>query len=482
MYVYSLNKRTIWHIGDATSVRNKEGKVLYWMQQSQRVRLNHALILAHKLAKENGRELEVLFVVVPDYPDAQLSHYTFMLEGLAETALTLRQMGINFRLVPESLPEGVFHHLEDVAAVVMDMGVMPIQKRWRQEVIGWCREHENLPVAEVATDMTVPPHLLSDKVEYGAYTIRPKFWRLFPEYYELSMLEAVMMEVPVMAAQELEEGLEAVFTEWLEIGRVEHAPLLVDAITQIGENTPEQTLGGERMAFSRLNEFLENGLENYQDRRDPLKAEQHQSHLSPYLHFGQISPLTVVQGVYEKWRKDGDALKPSIEDFLEELLVRRELAINYVFHSPHDCSKLEDMLPDWALKTLFSHGSDDRSIVYDYKTLEHGSTQDSLWNAMQKQLVKTGFLPGYVRMYWGKRVMEWTRSPQEAYEWLLRLNDTYALDGRDANSIVGIAWCFGLHDRAFKERAVYGKVRYLSMKALQGKINVDAYLQYVKKL
>jgi deoxyribodipyrimidine photo-lyase len=230
--------------------------------------------------------------------------------------------------------------------------------------------------------------------------------------------------------------------------------------------------GGTSEALKLLDDFIETKLDDVPTcRNDP--SHECVSHLSPYLHFGQISALDIAMQI--RARKS-----PGADIFLEELIVRRELAMNFVHYNPQYDSY--ECLPAWARKTLDAHARDPREYVYELEELEKAKTHDEYWNAAQMEMVKTGYMHGYMRMYWGKKILEWTPSPKEAFARALYLNNTYQLDGRDPNSFAGVAWCFGKHDRAWAARPVFGTVRYMNDRGLRRKFNIDAYVKRVKSL
>ena len=230
--------------------------------------------------------------------------------------------------------------------------------------------------------------------------------------------------------------------------------------------------GGPSEAERRLRDFIENKLDEYPDRRNDPNADG-QSHLSPYLHFGQISPLEIALRVRETESKAGPA-------FLEELIVRRELSHNFVHYNPQYDSFA--CLPPWVNRTLECHRRDKREFVYSSREFEAARTHDPYWNAAQKEMVLMGKMHGYMRMYWGKKILEWSKTSQQAFEIALSLNNKYELDGRDPNGFAGVAWCFGKHDRAWAERSVFGKVRYMNAGGLRRKFDADAYAQRVAHL
>jgi len=219
---------------------------------------------------------------------------------------------------------------------------------------------------------------------------------------------------------------------------------------------------------------VSNKLSYYKDKRNDF-CDVFTSNLSPYLHFGQISPIEVALSVI-----DSDAPEESKDVFLDELIVRRELSMNFVRYNPR-YDRLEG-LQSWAYNTIRSHGFDERPYRYSFSTFENAETHDMLWNATQKELVKTGKIHGYLRMYWGKKVIEWSESPEAAFKYLVTLNNKYALDGNDPNTYAGIAWCFGKHDRPFRERPIFGKVRYIGSDSISRKFDVTKYIERINNL
>jgi deoxyribodipyrimidine photo-lyase len=234
--------------------------------------------------------------------------------------------------------------------------------------------------------------------------------------------------------------------------------------------------GGGRVAKKIFRAFLDDHMAGYDDLRNQPQTNA-VSHMSKYLHFGQVSPVWLaleVDGAGAKPREDRDS-------FLEELLVRRELAMNFVHYAEDDYDRY-GTLPEWARTTLAEHAGDEREYVYDEGELADAATHDPYWNAAMREMRHTGYMHNYMRMYWGKKILEWTASPEEGFEIALRLNNRYFLDGRDANSYTGVAWCFGLHDRAWTERLVFGKVRYMNAAGLERKCDPEAYVDKVDRL
>jgi deoxyribodipyrimidine photo-lyase len=336
--------------------------------------------------------------------------------------------------------------------VVTDFDPLRIKRSWREEVA----RALSVPFAVVDGRNIIPCRAASQKQEYAAHTLRRKVARLLPSYLETvpalkrHPFGASSSPEPRVRWDTLEEALRV-------DGSV--APVAVPA-------------AGEEAAGKRLQTFLRDGLGRYaSERNDPNAGAQ--SGLSPYLHFGQLSSLRVALEVLAC-----DAAMDGKEAFLEELVTRRELADNYCWHNSHyDDAK---GFPAWAAKTLEEHRSDPRDPRYSRRRLEAADTHDRLWNAAQRELTELGTMPGYLRMYWTKKILEWSGSPEEAVETAVVLNDRYQLDGRDPNGYAGIAWSMGgVHDRPWFERPVFGKVRYMSLNGCRSKFDVDAYIARV---
>jgi deoxyribodipyrimidine photo-lyase len=234
-------------------------------------------------------------------------------------------------------------------------------------------------------------------------------------------------------------------------------------------------VSGAKAAHETLREFTDEKLFFYNEKRNNPNFDA-QSMLSPYFHFGQIAPQRAALNALAADAPDEDK-----DSYIEELIVRRELADNYCLYNP-GYDGIEGADP-WALKTLDEHGSDARDYVYPFEVFDSADTHDTLWNAAQMQVKLTGRMHGYMRMYWAKKILEWTDSPETAFRYALLLNDTYALDGRDPNGYVGVAWSVaGVHDRAWTERPVYGKVRYMNRNGCRSKFDVQGYIDKIDEI
>ncbi len=425
---------------------NRPGEhVIYWMQQSQRIRYNHALIHSINLANEYNLPLTVLFVVDASFPEANLRHYDFMLRGLITVEKELWTRGISFCLKIGRVEKEVIKFTKNAKAVVVDKGYLRVQREWRKKVASKL----TCPLIEVESDIVVPVKTASNKEEYSAAHLRRKIAPLIPERLnevKIPILKAVLRQTPPNATA------------------LNDIPALLNRLSVNRTVSPVSWIkSGEDSAQKMLYNFIDTKLSNYGLlRNNPTK--DYVSHLSPFLHFGQISPLEIANVIVKAGTKE------STEPFLEELIVRRELAINFVYYNSTYDSWYA--LPAWAKATLFTHAKDHRQTIYSREELENGTSKDKNWNQAQRDLVEKGRMHGYMRMYWGKKILEWMKDPEEAFETALYLNNKYALDGRDPNSFTGVAWCFGKHDRPWMERPIFGMVRYMNSAGLARKFKM----------
>lgn len=428
--------------------------VLYWMQTSQRAKNNKALQLAIEKANQENLPVLTYFGVTDDFPEGNLRHYHFMVEGLKETMESLRKTGIKTIIAHRSPPEGAIELSDKAASVIVDRGYLRIEKSWRSKVA----EAIDVELIQVEDNAVVPVETASDKEEYAARTIRPKINEKLDEF-----LEEQETPDPKTSSLDLEASIETsdpeVLLEDLEIDRS------VKPVSRFS--------GGTGEAEGLLEDFIEDKLEEYPDKSgDP--AEDYLSHMSPYLHFGQISPIYIANRVRE-------AGGPGVEEYLEQLIVRRELSINFV-HYNQNYDDFSSILPDWAFESLMEHEDDEREYLYTLEEFENAETHDPYWNAAQKEMNLTGKTHGYMRMYWGKKILEWTPNPERGYEITLYLNNKYELDGRDPNGFAGVAWCYGKHDQGWKERKVFGKTRYMNANGLERKFDIQSYVDKVDRL
>ena len=428
--------------------------VLYWMQASQRCEYNYALNYAIERANELGFPVVVCFGLMKGYPDAQERHYWFMLEGLNEVKQCLEDRGIAFCVKVGQPWQVAFEMSRKAVLVVCDRGYLSHQRKWRQQLAQACE----CRVVEIESDCVVPIGTASNKKEYAAGTIRNKIMKNIERFL-----------VPFKQI-EVEKDAAGLRIHGERIDRI--ARLLEKAEINTEVARVEAFAGGTSIAKHLLREFIDYRLEYYQDRRNDHGVDM-QSQMSPYLHFGQISPVYIGLEVNK-------ANSESAKAYLEELIVRRELSFNYVwFNESYDSW---DGLPGWAKSTLSQHKNDKRKYAYDMETLEMAKSHDPYWNAAQMEMMATGKMHGYMRMYWGKKIIEWVDLPQRAFDLMVYLNNKYELDGRDPNSWTGVAWCFGNHDRAWAEREIFGKVRYMNSMGLERKFDIGEYVHRVEEI
>ncbi len=442
-------------------LRPAAGYVLYWSQMNRRVSANHALAFAAELANTHQLPLLVYESLTCSYPHANDRLHAFILEGTAETARRLRKLGAGFvfylRKARRDSNDVLYRLAESAAALVTDDFPAFVTPGNNRSVSG----KVNIPFYAVDSSCIVPMRLL-DKREYAAYTIRPKLRKLLPGYLEpvgeIRLKRRFHAPAPEFHTEVTAENLHRL----LAACEIDHS-----VRPSVGFQ------GGAVQAEARLNGFLEHRLRRYAKQKNEPSAHA-TSELSPYLHFGHISALEVAL----RTRAYCAEHKLIAEEFLEELIVRRELAFNFSLHTADSHSL--GALPEWARNTLAEHAGDKRDWTYNREEFECAATHDTLWNATQKELLLRGKIHGYYRMYWGKKIIEWTRDPEQALEIMIHLHDKYALDGRDPNTYTNILWCFGLHDRPWFERPIFGKVRWMSGDGMRRKTDVDAYLRQIE--
>lgn len=431
--------------------REFKGSILCWMSRDQRVQDNWALIFAKRLADEKQVPLIVAFSLVSDFQFATERHFNFMLKGLMQVEKDLAALHIPFVLLFGEPQDTLPQYIEEnkVSVLVSDFDPLKIKRIWKKHLA----PKITIPFYEVDTHNIVPALFVSQKTEFSAYTIRSKIHKLLPEFSDRipGMQPHTYVKKNLFRKNDWNYALNE-----LPIDRT---------VKEVAEILP-----GEKAAHEQLERFLTHTLSHYNEKRnDP--CEDGQSGLSPYLHFGQISAQRVAMEVQERFSPT-----PDTEAFLEELIVRRELADNFCYYNTKYDS-FEGFHP-WAQATLREHEQDEREYVYSLKELESATTHDPLWNAAQKEMMYHGKMHGYMRMYWAKKILEWSKSPSAALKNAIHLNDRYSLDGRDPNGYTGCAWSIGgVHDRAWTERPVFGKIRYMNYNGCARKFNIAKYIE-----
>ena len=428
----------------------KIGPIVYWLSRDQRVKDNWALLAAQQLALVNKQPLLVVFNLTPSFLGATERQYQFMLTGLKELEANLKQKNIAFKIVVSADLSTLVKLIKNIAAgaVITDFSPLKINRAWKKTVA----RQLDCALFEVDAHNIVPAWLASNKQEFAAYTFRPKIKKLLDQYLTPF---PVLKKHPYAYPSQLVNDYQTI-EKHLTIDR---------QVKMVSGFEP-----GEKAAHRAAHYFITQRLSNYNaHRNDPNLLAQ--SDLSPYLHFGQLGAQSLALMV-----QTAKAPLVDKEAFLEELIVRRELADNFCLYNKNYDNQLA--FPQWAQLTLKKHASDKREYLYNREQFELAHTHDKLWNAAQLELVKTGKMHGYMRMYWAKKILEWTKDVKTAFKIAIYLNDKYELDGRDPNGYAGIAWSLGgVHDRAWSERPVFGKIRYMNENGCRRKFDVDAYIQ-----
>lgn len=441
---------------------SKDGRcVVYWMQRAQRGVDNHAVNLGVQIANVLHLPLVVYFAGISNFPHANLRHYAFLQQGLADIEQDLAERNISFvmRRAPYESHERL---LQDVGAAICigDENPMREPESWRHALAGRLR----IPFLTVDTDVIIPSKLI-EKAQFGAYTIRPRLYRLLPQYlvpYENPDADVAWHRPAGFEAEDLHKDMTR---GWTDLDR---------SVPAVAE-----WVGGTHAGLKRLKVFTSRMLDNYEVRRNKPEMDG-TSALSPYLRFGHVGPQTIALAVAQA-ASDDPRLLSAKESFFNELIAWRELAINFVrYNSKYDSPEAAE---DWARKTIAEHVRDEREHLYTLAQLERGQTHDDLWNAAQTQMVVHGWMHNYMRMYWGKKILEWTPDVETAMKYAVHLNDKYFLDGRDPNGYAGIAWAIlGKFDRAWGIRPIFGKRRYMSGGSTGKKFDSKLYIRQMKAL
>lgn len=463
----AVQKERIRTLNDAT-IRPDAAYVLYWSQMNRRVESNHALAYAIELANGAGLPLLVYEGLTCTYQAANDRLHTFVLEGVPSVAKTLGKRGIGYlfylRRRRSDANDVLYRLAASAQCLVTDDYPAFIAREHNRSVPG------KIGIPYIAVDSScVVPMSRQEKRNWGAYTIRPRIRRDLPAFL-------IPCDMPRVKVKWMEGLLSSDLRSLHTDVEAKAIPALVSAC-EINHSVPASVTysGGYRNARKHLERFLTERLKRYaEDRNEPTRHAT--SELSPWLHFGHISSLEVALTAQDYAREH----KLNADAFLEELIVRRELAFNFARFTEN----LETLgsLPDWCRKTMAAHAGDPRPSVYSREQFETASTYDPLWNATQKELLLRGKIHGYYRMYWGKKIIEWSPSYEDALRTMIEMHDIYALDGRDANTYTNILWCFGLHDRPWTERPIFGKLRYMSEGGMKRKTDTAAYIEEIAAL
>ncbi len=442
-----------------------QGKcVVYWMQRAQRGADNHALDKAVAVANALGLPVVAYFAGIANFPHGALRGYVFLNQGLPDIAEDCAARGIGFvtRYAPRE-DHMLFFADVHAAMVIGDENPMRVPEQWRMDIAAKLGKL-HIPYWTVDADVIVPSKLLL-KAQYSGAIARPRIMKALPEF--LKPFENLHAAKPWKSPRGLfADDPKADMTKgWKQLDR---SVPRVDAWR-----------GGHHEAMRRLNVFVRDKLEKYGDDRNHPEREA-TSRLSPYLHFGHIGPLTIALAINDAVKKNPKLAKAR-DSYFNEVITWRELSVNFCRYQPeYDNPGCVDK---WAAETIAKHDRDKRDVIYTLKQLEAAETYDDLWNAAQQQMVNYGWMPNYLRMLWGKKIVEWTPDVKTAMEYLVYLNDKYFIDGRDPNGYSGIAWCaLGKFDRPWGERAIFGKRRYMSSESAKRKFDAKSYIATVSEV
>ena len=447
----------------------ERGPIVYWMSRDMRVHDNWALLHAQNVAEMHDVPLYVCYNLEIGFEGGAYRQHHFKIESLRRIKDMLETYGI-----PLFVISGTDTHNEvltllrtiECGAVVTDFSPLRTPQMWVDAVA----RSIDVPLYEVDAHNIVPVWRVSEKREYAARTIRPKLHKLLPEF---------LTPYPSLTKQTYPEHTISDTYAQPDWDALLERPSFEYDVPAIDWCTP-----GERAAKIHLTKFIHDRFDRYADQRNDPHADA-QSNLSPYLHYGNISAQRIARDIVEHvgipidkilhHERNGAGTKNNASAFLEELIIRRELSDNFCYYTKH--YDTTSAFPEWAQKTLMTASSDEREYVYDLETLRTAQTHDALWNAAQYEMVSTGKMHGYMRMYWAKKILQWTENPDIAMRYAIILNDTYELDGRDPNGYAGIAWSIGgVHDRPWFTRPIFGTIRYMARSGCEKKFDVEAYI------
>lgn len=461
-------------VRNLNNVEYTEGTVVYQMCRDLRAHDNDALLFAKELADKHKAPLIVTYVIYNyTWLGATKRFYDWVFESLQETERILRAHNIPLMVVFQN--ENIFKHVlqekipESIGAVVVEQIPLRFMDKWKERFLKH-NTHHHASLYEVDSHNVVPVWLLSDKQEFAARTIRTKMHNkvssFLDEYDKLSKHkhnDALMEDVPQVNWDEVRSKL----------------------VCREDVYLPARTTPGEKGAHDILNHFLANKLDEYDVSRNDIAIDG-QSNLSPYIAHGNLSKRRVIlsllkhnnieiKDAFDSVKNGSNGEMDSVASFIEECVIRSELAENFCYYNKN-YDKVSGF-PRWALEAHKKASTDKRAYIYTLEEFEQAKTHDELWNAAQLQMVLTGKMHGYLRMYWAKKILEWTKSADDALRIAITLNDTYELDGRDPNGYVGCAWSIGgLHDRPWFPRPIFGTIRYMAYSGVEKRGDVKKYI------
>lgn len=400
-----------------TDVKNSYDKVVYFMIKSFRINNNYSLYFSYNYAKKNN--LDYYIYLVEPYEENK-RNIDYFLDMTSDLQAKLAEFSENVEFIKRNTD--LTEILTKVNSVYIDKAYLKFDFKFLLKIKKLAYD-KDFSLNEVETNVFVPIRIASDKEEYSARTIRKKI---------MSKLTDFNIEVL----------------------------------------TDNESTKAEKAAFKKLAEFKKDKLPHYDKHNDP--SNNYTSHLSPFLKYGFISPVTIYNYLRDK-KSD------NFVDFIEELVVRRELAYNFVYYN-QNYDKFDYMTEDWAYKTMENHRDDEREYLYSKTDIVNFKTHDKYFNAAMKEMVYLGRMHSYMRMYWCKKIIEWSKTYKEAFNLAKELNNYYFYDGLTPNGYTGVAWCFGKHDRAWFEREIFGKLRYMNSNGLKRKFNIDKYVEEMDSL
>ena len=422
--------------------------VCYWMQRDKRVVDNWALIHAQDLALKNKVPLYVCFTYLGKFKDANIRQYQFLFDGLKETSEKLYNKNIPFYLLKGNPVDEIekFIEINKIGCLVTDFSPLKV---YRNRVDNLTSKI-NIQFHQVDAHNIIPTWIASEKQEYAAYTFRSKVLKKIDEY---------LTDFPKIINHPIMPSIELRPINWEDVINNLEIDCSVPKISWL--------IPGENAAELIFKKFINQSYHNYGDDKNNPNIDG-TSNISPYLHYGHISSQRIALSLYAN-----EAIES--KGFLEQLIVRKEIADNFCyFNKSYDSY---DGFPNWAKKSLDSHRNDEREYLYSISELEEANIHDEVWNAAQKQMATTGKMHTYMRMYWAKKILEWSPTPEDALQNAIDLNDKYELDGRDPNGYTGIAWSIGgVHDRPWFDRPIFGQVRYMSYGGCKNKFDINSYI------
>jgi deoxyribodipyrimidine photo-lyase len=461
--------------------------VLYWMIANRRCRFNFALDRALEHCREFDKPLVIFEALRVGYEWASERLHQFVLEGMAANARYCEKHGVCYLAYvepKEGAGKGLLRALaSDACVVVTDEFPCFFLPRMVRSAA------KQLDVLLEAVDSNgLLPLRATQQVAQRAFDFRRFLQRELPKHLDHFPQAEPLARAKVGKAPKLSAKI---FKRW---------PMATEDLLQAKENVLDelpidhsvksaQMRGGQDAARKHMREFLDDRLPLYAEHRNEPERDV-SSGFSPYLHFGHLSVHEIFAELakLEKWKPEKLAVRgngsregwwnmsPAAEGFLDELITWREVGYNFASHR-NDYDQYES-LPEWVRETLKKHAKDEREHVYTLEEFETAKTHDALWNAAQMQLVREGRLHNYLRMLWGKKILEWSQTPQEAARVMIHLNNKYGVDGRNPNSYSGIFWVLGRYDRPWgPERPIFGLIRYMSSENTARKVSVKKYIR-----